>query len=365
LNEVQQKLTSVRNWMSETKTDAVRLKGCDWFSWITAGASNVVLLAAETGIAEVLVTGDRALILTNQIESARLDEEELPPGFEIVTSQWFDSHGIERLVKKHTPGNARIFSDRPTLGETILPASFYELRFQLLPQEIERYRSLGRDAATAMTEALKMAEPSWSEERLAAEGAKSLLMRGIHPALILASGEERLPLRRHPTPSQKLLKGRGMMVFCARRHGLYANLTRFICFRPETAQEKENLRQVAEIESLIFSWLKPGVKLSEVFGQIKQTYEQRGFSNQVELQHFGGLTGYLSREVVARPEHCDTELRVGQAFAFNPTLPGAKIEDTVLLTPKGLEILTADPIWPTRTVAQSERPRALEKFHEL
>jgi Xaa-Pro aminopeptidase len=43
-------------------------------------------------------------------------------------------------------------------------------------------------------------------------------------------------------------------------------------------------------------------------------------------------------------------------MAWNPSLPGMKIEDTILRTDDGLEVLTADPAWPTVEVAGRPRP---------
>jgi hypothetical protein len=51
------------------------------------------------------------------------------------------------------------------------------------------------------------------------------------------------------------------------------------------------------------------------------------------------MTGYASREVVATPD-ARQEIREGQAFAWNPSLEGAKAEETFLLGPDGPEILT-------------------------
>jgi len=45
------------------------------------------------------------------------------------------------------------------------------------------------------------------------------------------------------------------------------------------------------------------------------------------------------------------------AVAWNPSLPGAKSEDSVLLSPDGgQEVVTRDPRWPTTTVAGRARP---------
>jgi Xaa-Pro aminopeptidase len=55
----------------------------------------------------------------------------------------------------------------------------------------------------------------------------------------------------------------------------------------------------------------------------------------------------------------DTPIESGTALAWNPSLPGAKIEDTVLTTDAGIEVLTADPAWPTVTVDGRARPDVL------
>ena len=47
------------------------------------------------------------------------------------------------------------------------------------------------------------------------------------------------------------------------------------------------------------------------------------------------------------------------ALAWNPSLPGAKIEDTVVTTSAGIELLTVDPAWPTVEVDGRLRPDVL------
>jgi hypothetical protein len=51
------------------------------------------------------------------------------------------------------------------------------------------------------------------------------------------------------------------------------------------------------------------------------------------------MTGYASREIIATPE-TRQEIREGQAFAWNPSLVGAKAEETFMLGPDGTEVLT-------------------------
>jgi hypothetical protein len=44
-----------------------------------------------------------------------------------------------------------------------------------------------------------------------------------------------------------------------------------------------------------------------------------------------------------------------QAFAWNPTITGTKVEDTALVTGDGLEIITSTPDWPTIDIGDGLR----------
>lgn len=49
------------------------------------------------------------------------------------------------------------------------------------------------------------------------------------------------------------------------------------------------------------------------------------------------------------------------ALAWNPSLAGAKVEDTFLLTEGGLLNLTEDPFWPAVEVGGEEAARPLSE----
>jgi Xaa-Pro aminopeptidase len=149
------------------------------------------------------------------------------------------------------------------------------------------------------------------------------------------------------------------VVFCGRRHGLFANLTRFAYFRQPTTTERRAMSDVAQVEAAVFAATRPGATLGTAFGEIAEAYARLGQPGAEVGHHQGGTTGYLSREVVATPGD-PTELVSPVAVAWNPSLPGAKIEDTVLLDVDGrLEVLTVDPAWPTLEVAGRRRPDVL------
>jgi Xaa-Pro aminopeptidase len=228
----------------------------------------------------------------------------------------------------------------------------------LFESEQLRYRQLGCDAAEAMTATLRRARPEWTEYELAAAGAAELWRRGIHPALVLAAGERRLPLYRHPTPTHEPLGARAMLVFCARRHGLYANLTRFVSFAgPGSAPQDQ--AALMEVEATGLAAVAPGKSLSAVYHAFAAAYNHADRQGAMDEHHQGGITGYLAREIVATASTA-TELETGMAFAFNPSFAGLKMEDTFLLGPQGLDNLTLDPQWPAVTVQGRQRPLWLE-----
>lgn len=358
MSEVQNKLSNIRKVLASQGAAGVRFKGVDWFSWITGGGNSVVLLAAETGVAEVVVTEQKAVVLTNHIEALRLKEEELPKDFEVLVSHWQDLSGSDKFVRELC-GNGKVLSDRPSQSESSLPLEIQELKLIMSPEEITRYRALGTEAAQAMTEALVISDPTWTENRLAGEAARGLWKRGIHPTLVMVAGAKRLEKHRHPFPTNEVLGHRAMMVFCARRHGLYACFSRFVSFGRPSPLEAERMKKVAQIESEILNASKPGTKLSRIFETASASYKNIGHENETRNQHFGGITGYNARETFARPVQAgqtDWTLKEGMVLAWNPTLPGSKIEDTVLVTRNSVEVLTMDPQWPKFELSGRARP---------
>jgi Xaa-Pro aminopeptidase len=355
--ELSAKLATVRASLEQHGLGAVRLRGVDWFAWATCGGSNVVLLTTDTGVAEVLITREGAWVLTDAIEQARLEEEEIPAGLKVWASPWTERGRKETFVEQQRGGRP-VASDRPVGQEVPLPAELFQARYMLLPEEQERYRRLGRDAAEAMTEVMLAARPEWTGWQLAGAGAEALWARGIHPALTLVGEERRLPLHRHATASQERLGARAMLVFCARRHGLFANLTRFVYFREPSATERKLAADVARVEAAGFRASRPGASLGQVLTTLVEAYAACGHPGAEALHHQGGSCGYLSRDHVAVPG-LEVKLHRHSAVAWNPSLPGAKIEDTALITDEGLELLTVDPRWPTVTVDGRPRPELL------
>jgi len=321
-------------WMEERGFPSFTVVRPENFAWLTGGGDSTVVVGEGTAWLEVKEGG--LILHTSRIEAERLVEEEVPAVDRVVQYPWY------RMPEPGHPND---------LEHDLTP-----LRVVLSPEEGERFHRLGRDAARALGEALRSAKPDWTERELAGAVAEEALSLGVQPVVLLVAGEERIFKYRHPLPKDRPLGRLCMAVICGRRHGLIANLTRVRSWGHLEAARLHD--KVLAVEAIALEATRPGMRLGEVLLAIREAYREVGRPEAFEEHHQGGLAGYRPREIVATPGD-DTPLQVGMAVAWNPSLPGAKVEDTFLITERGLEVLTEDPEWPMVRVEGRGRPDIL------
>ena len=92
---------------------------------------------------------------------------------------------------------------------------------------------------------------------------------------------------------------------------------------------------------------RAGATGAALFEAAADAYSTCGYPGEEQLHHQGGAIGYRARDWVAHPRS-DEIVTPAQAFAWNPTVTGTKIEETcVLHEDDRLEIVTASPGWPS------------------
>lgn len=327
-------LARLRGWMAERGLEQFFVQNPENFAWLTGGGENTVVAFRPVG-ATLEVTPGTVRLHSSRIEAPRLRDEELPD-LEVITYPWYEAlpRGPNDSIHDLTP-----------------------LRLVLSAEEQDRFRLLGQETASTLGESVRFADPQWSEYDLAGAASEGLIAKGIQPLVLLVAGEERVFRYRHPVPKQSPLGRLSMAVVCGRRDGLVVSATRLRSFgHPEAKVLNE---QVCQVEAAMLNASKPGATLGEVLGATKAAYAAIGKAEEFENHHQGGIAGYRPREVLAVPGE-GTRLEVGMALAWNPSLPGGKLEDTFLLTDTGLENLTADPNWPSIKVEGRLRPLVYE-----
>lgn len=195
----------------------------------------------------------------------------------------------------------------------------------------------------------KRVRKGWRENQVAAELSHELVGRGLEATVILVGSDERLKRYRHPLPTDRKIQNTVMMVICAKGYGLIANLTRIVHFGPMPVDLQLRHRACLEVECAMWDKSKIGVVAKDVFNAGVLKYSEQGFPGEWKKHHQGGPTGYETRDYLATPD-CPFRLVENQSLAWNPSITGTKSEDTVLLTGKGLELLTPTPRWPMMKV---------------
>ena len=355
-DEIRLKHQRVLEYLDGHKLDAVLLSRRCNFSWYTSGSRNFVGHAADVGNSWLLVARDGPVVLANNIEAPRLRSEELiPRGIDVVEWEWPDSAAQAATFHKFTRGR-KVAVDAPAPGLDLprLGGDFDRLRWQLLPSEIERYRGVCGDVVAAIESAAHAAQPGQSENELAGTLSGELRRRGLLEWVILVAADERLRDFRHPLPTGRALRERVMLVTCADRGGLIAACSRIVSFGPLGDDLARRHEAVCTVDAALWSATRPGATLGAIFAEAQEAYRQVGYPDEWRLHHQGGSIGYLPREVRCGPGDATAAME-NQAFAWNPSIAGAKSEDTILCTSQGGQMLAAESTFPKVEVAWKGR----------
>lgn len=363
MHNLEYKLNQVRTLLRDQGLDAAVFTTQHNFAWVTGGADNHVGITTEAGNASVVVTLDRAVVFADNIEAARvLDEEVGALGLEVIAYPWWEG-GLEARITAWV-GSKNWKADTPMGSRGSIEGSMYPLRSVFTDEELANYRLLGKLTGLALQYASEFVEIGATEHQIAGRLAEYLVSRGVTTNVILVAADERINLYRHPIPTDKPVQKVCMLVVGARWKGLVCSCTRMVHFGklPESLEEKH--RQVCAVEAAFLSHTLPGESVGDAMQAGLAAYAAVGYPDEWQLHHQGGPTGYKGREFRALPDS-DLAIAPNQPFAWNPTITGAKSEDTVLAKEPFPEILTITPDWPTieldSPIGPIQRPGILVK----
>ncbi len=306
------------------------------YAWYTGRADNRVDPSAFLGVAAVLVTPEAEYIVADNIEATRMREEQTT-SFEVVEHPWYEEAAP---LYRELAGGATLGADFPLEGARDISEEVAPLRYVLDAEAIEIYRRAGAETAAAMGEAAASVSAGMTEYEAGADLVAACRRRGLTTSVTLVAADDRIAHYRHPIPHGDTIQRRVMLVVCAERGGLYVSLTRIVDFEepePELARRQEASEEV--LRRMREEATRPGRTLADAFEDCKSFYAEAGFPNEWRLHHQGGMAGYAAREVIATPDTL-LEIQVGQAFAWNPSITGAKAEETFILTGDGPEVIT-------------------------
>jgi Xaa-Pro aminopeptidase len=360
MDELAAKRRRLLEWMENRDLEAVYLTRISNFAWFTGGLEPVVMLSSDRAEAGLLITPEKSYVVCNNIEGVRLRDEDRmeEQGYTFHISPWHEgSPEFRSLVH-----GMRWAADWPLPDCRDLSTEISRLRFELLPEEVDRYRQLGSATGMALEEAARQVRPGMSEMEIAGRLAAGAMQRGVTPTMLLVGADDRVFHFRHPIPTSRAVQNYILLAICARRWGLVASATRLVHFGPLPSELQQKQEACGYVDAAFNLATIVGAALSDIFSRGAEAYARMGFPEQWKMHNQGGSAGYESRDYEGTP-NCPETVQAEQGFAWNPSITGVKSEDTVVVHSSGIEFLTSTGKWPVIRVRvngrELERPAIL------
>ena len=334
-SEVDVRLDVVRELLARRGAQRAVLRSRCNFAWLTIGGDGHVVLSTESAVAPIAIDARSARVLAPVNEADRLADEELTGlPFEIERRPWESAPQFDGV------------RDRQTLVDEDLEEELSSVRAVLGDLEQQRMAWLGRRVTAVLDTVAADLRPGLTELEVSAEIARGLVADGIRAAVLLVAADDRIARYRHPLPTILPIKRRAMLVAVAERWGLHVALTRVRELEQPSADLDRRRRATQDVLGAMLMASTPGRTLGSILEVAQRAYADAGFPSEWRLHHQGGLLGYRPRERLATPGDA-TALTPGMAVAWNPSITGAKLESSHLLTDSSVQLraLTgAEPI---------------------
>lgn len=349
--EIREKSERVRQLLETEALDGLLLGAQHNFSWLSAGGVNGIDLGREGGCCALLFDRQgRRFVIASNIDMACMRADSHVGDFEPVELRWWEEKANPNAIVEAARGilgpSAVLGSDQGLAGTRGIEGAVSRLRFRLTADELRRYRELGRDAGVAVGEVCRALTPGLSELEISQRIGSALSAKGIRTVVCLVGADERLTRFRHPVATDNRFQKIVLVAAGARRHGLTLSLTRIVSVGPISADLQRRTHGNAHVMARLLAATRPGASGGDVFQAAVAAYAEVGFAGEERLHHQGGPCGYRTRDWIAFPG-CGETVQAPQAFAWNPSITGTKVEETCIVSDSGYELITSTPGWPT------------------
>ncbi len=301
-----------------------------------------------------------------ELEVAKLEAR---PDLEARRFMWTDQGGyseaFEQAVAALAPGRARCALDGQTLryfewlalqnagltaANTLDSGDlFLDLRARKAPEEIANMQRAVDISEAALTATMEWARPGLSERQIADRLSAEMLERGAQGlAFMLVLTGEKSGLPHGDTGDRIWGEDEFLLIdFGARFNDYPADITRAFCFGKPTEQMRLMYKAVYGANKAAREFARPGVSCEAVDKVARAVIEAAGLGEYFihRLGHGLGLSVHEQPNIVEGNQQI---LEPGMVFTIEPGvyLPGVggvRIEDNVVVSEDGLQVLTSYP----------------------
>ena len=334
---------SAASLLDEPKLDALLVTNLHNVRYLTGftGSNGAVLLFKDRPA--VLFTDPRYTVQSQQQANCRvrIAKGPLPKSIQQVI-------GRSRVRRVGFEQENMTVAQRASFKNEMAPVTGLIERLRAVKDsgEIEKIRASVVSNSRALEAALKRFKIGMKESELAAEiDYQNRKLGAEAPAFdtIVAAGE-RAALPHAQPGAARILPGILLIDMGAFRDGYASDMTRMVHVGPATPKYKRAYRAVLEAQLAAIDAVRPGVTTNSVDRAARDTLKRHGLERE-----FLHSTGHgLGLEIHEQPRigrRDKTRLEAGMAITIEPGVyiegwGGIRIEDTVLVTPAGCEILT-------------------------
>lgn len=244
-----------------------------------------------------------------------------------------------------------------------LERTLHALRPHKSPAEIAVLRACAEIAAAGIAAAMQACEPGHFEYQLAATARFTFTVRGAGPdayAAIVGGGPNGCILHYNTCDRQLLASDLVVMDYAPTLYGYATDVTRtFPASGKFTPEQRKLVQDVHEIQQALIADVKPGASLSAIGRKCAQLLKERGYRSDHGPCHHVGLAVHDPSVDVLAPGMVIT---VEPGAYLRDIGMGCRIEDTILVTKDGCDVLSKDvPSTPDAIEALMANPGLLGK----
>lgn len=344
--EIEIKLSRVRNLLYREEKKALVLMRQNNFSWITAGGKDQVTIYLEAGVATILITETAQYAITSIIEEARMrEEEELEElGFKIISQPWYEDKTAQIVADLVGDDLQYVLSDMPLGNAQVRNDLIKPLRYSLTDNELGRYMYLGETLSRNLENYIVTLKPGMSEYEITGGLCEALWKDNIEQMLFLVGTDERARLYRHAIPTAKKLDKQLVISVNGKYKGLITTVTRMIHFG-KNEQLEHFYQDAVNVDVDTLSTLQIGTSDLNAYHANRNAYCSKGYEAMWAAHSQGGAQGYDNRDYTITEQNYGITQR-NQCYCFNPVIHGAKTEDAVIVTDDGLLEVTRPVSFP-------------------
>lgn len=331
-------------------------------AFLVSSLLNVRYLSGYTGSsARLLITPNDAYIITDSRYEMQVCIECTDYTLVLINGQW-EATAVT-LIRDLNPGIAAFEGDAlnyfewrsissALLDTKLLPADNYITRMRLIKDddEIDLIRKAAQIVDAAYNRITSFIKEGITERELSAEidcelrrngaikeGADTIAISGPRSALIHGKATDRVI-----TNGDLVL-----MDFSANYEGYHSDITRTVVIGQSDSRQEEVYNIVLEAQKLAISLIKPGVAGYDIDAAARKYITERGYGEYFSHGLGHGL-GLHIHDSPAFSRYSTLILEKGIAATVEPGIyipewGGIRLEDDILVTDSGCEVLTAAP----------------------